>query len=165
MSKKKMLATKEELEKMYYHRKMTMVQIAKKFNCTKATIWKYFKKYDLKARKMVGSNHGSWKGGRVMKMGYVAIWNPNHPRANNVGYVKEHILVMQKKLKRQIKKEEHIHHIDFDKMNNNPKNLWLCDIKKHHKSESSIYILVKELIKKNIIKFDKNNGKYKIVNS
>ena len=162
MSKKKMLGTKKELEQMYYNKKMTMPQIAKKFDCTKATVWKYFKKYGLKARKMVGSNHGSWKGGRVIKMGYIAIWNPSHPRTNNVGYVKEHILVMEKKLKRQIEKEEHIHHIDFDRMNNNPKNLWLCDINKHRKAELSLYNLVKDLIEKKIIKFNKNKGKYQI---
>ena len=162
MSKKKMLATNKELEEMYYNRKMTMFQIAKKYDCTKATIWKYFKKYNLKARKMAGSNHGSWKGGRVIKRGYLAIWNPTHPRANNVGYVKEHILVMQKKLGRLIKREEHIHHIDFDKMNNNIKNLWLCDINKHHKAELSLYNLVKELVRKKTIIFDKNKEEYVI---
>lgn len=162
MSKKKLLATKKELEEMYYNQKRTMPQIAKKYGCTKATVWKHFKKNKLKSRKMVGSNHGSWKGGRVIKNGYIAIWNPKHPRANNVGYVKEHILIMENKIKRQIKKTEHIHHIDFDRTNNNPENLWLCNIKNHHKAELSLYNIVKELVKNKIIKFDKKIGGYKI---
>ncbi len=155
-----MIGNKEELIELY--RKYTMVEIAKKYGCTKQTIWKWFKKYKIKSRKMIGKNHGSWKGGKVLKNGYPAIWNPKHHRTNNVGYVKEHILIMEKKLGRKISKEEHVHHIDFTRDNNNPKNLWVCSPSNHKIAERSIQKLVKELIEKRIIKFNRRKRIYEL---
>ncbi len=137
-----------------------MEEIGRIFNTTKRVIYLRMQEYGIKRRKMIGKNHGSWKGGRVIKTGYWAIWNPKHPRANNVGYVKEHILVMEKYLKRSIRKEEHIHHINFDRLDNDIKNLWLSDNKKHHKAEMSINPLIKKLIERKILGFDKKSGKY-----
>lgn len=109
-----------------------------------------------------GSDHPNWKGGRVLKNGYPAIWNPKHHRTNNVGYVKEHILIMEKEHGRKIFKEEHIHHIDFTRDNNNPNNLWVCSSSNHHIAERSIQKLIKELLEKEIIKFNKDKGIYEL---
>ena len=43
--------------------------------------------------------NGNWKGGRVAgKKGYVRVWMPEHPRADSIGYVYEHILVLERSL-------------------------------------------------------------------
>jgi uncharacterized protein YlaI len=87
---------------------------------------------------------------------------PEHPRANNTGYVSEHMLIMEKELKRSISREEHIHHIDFERGNNNPSNLWVCSDSKHKIAERSIQKLVKELLNRGIIKFNRVKGVYEL---
>ena len=88
MSKRKMTATKEELKEMYVDKGMTSVEIAKKYDCTRNTVCKWLRKYNIKARKPKGENHGMWKGGRAKKGdGRIGIRKPNHPRADQQGYV------------------------------------------------------------------------------
>lgn len=56
--------------------------------------------------KLKGKDRGNWKGG----MGYVLVRKPDHPHASKAGNVYKHRLVMEKHLKRYLKKEEVIHH-------------------------------------------------------
>ena len=71
--------------------------------------------------------HGRWKGGVVYhKKGYRLILMPEHPRASkHTGYVLEHLVVMEKKLGRPLKKGEVVHHKEEPKSNNHPDNLVL----------------------------------------
>lgn len=61
----------------------------------------------------------------IIKNGYKRVICKGHPRANDHGYVREHILVMERKIGRFVLRGESIHHIDGDKLNNSPKNLIL----------------------------------------
>lgn len=79
-----------------------------------------------------GSGHSQWKGGRGVKSGYWTVYIENHPRKLNNGRIFEHILVAEKKYGRPIGKKEPIHHIDFNRLNNNPDNLYLCQNNKEH---------------------------------
>ena len=57
----------------------------------------------------------SWKGGRVERAGGpVRIFIPEHKYADIKGYVYEHRLVMEEKIKRFLKPWEIVHHIDKD---------------------------------------------------
>jgi hypothetical protein len=70
-----------------------------------------------------GANHPCWKGGRhLTKKGYIIVFSPYHPFANN-RYVLEHRLICEKLLGRFLEPEERVHHIDFNRANNNPDNL------------------------------------------
>ena len=52
---------------------------------------------------MRGEKHPQWNGGRTIHTGgYVMIQAPGHPRANDHGYVFEHILIAEKALGRFI---------------------------------------------------------------
>ena len=106
-----------------------------------------------------GNKNPAYKGKILSRKGdYVFIYSPNHPRnANKVKgcRVKEHILVVEKKLGRYLNMDEVIHHIDYDKKNNDYNNLFLTNHKGHGKAHYSIYHLVKELLKKKIIYFNK----------
>ena len=82
-----------------------------------------------------GSKNPRWKGGRKIDgYGYVHILKPNHPNAIK-GYVREHRLVMEKKIKRYLKKNEVVHHINGIKDDNRIKNLKLMTRSKHNFQE------------------------------
>lgn len=70
-----------------------------------------------------GESNPNWKGGRRIKSGYVLVWCPGHPRADKNSYVPEHVLVAEKKLNRQLRKGEIVHHINGKKQDNHPDNL------------------------------------------
>ena len=55
--------------------------------------------------------------------GYKVIHMPDHPKANNKGWVYEHYIVAEQKLGRYLQDKETVHHIDGNKKNNNPDNL------------------------------------------
>ena len=70
-------------------------------------------------------NHPGWKGGRTIKSGYVFIKKPEHPFSTSNGYVREHRLVMEKKLGRYPEPFEVVHHINHIKDDNRIENLKL----------------------------------------
>ena len=67
-------------------------------------------------------------------MKYTKIYSPQHPRADITGHVPEHILIMEKKLGRPIQKDEIVHHIDLDKLNNDKSNIYVCETNSNHLS-------------------------------
>jgi hypothetical protein len=93
-----------------------------------------------------GSQHIFWKGGRLKHEGYIMIYTPDHPYANK-NYVKEHRLVMEKKLKRYLEKWEIIHHKNGIKDDNRIENLEIVVAKKHFGKIRCPHCLKKFLIK------------------
>ena len=80
-----------------------------------------------------GKDNPTWNGGRYINtQGYVLIRSLDHPNRDCRGYVREHILVMEKALGRLITPSEIIHHIDEDRTNNNIGNLMLFKTKAMH---------------------------------
>lgn len=55
--------------------------------------------------------------------GYKLIYMPDYYCATNKGYVAEHRYVAEQKLGRRLKKGEIVHHIDRNRLNNDPDNL------------------------------------------
>lgn len=86
-----------------------------------------------------GGRHPLWKGGRIQdKHGYVLVHLPTHPHTNSSGYVREHRLVMEKKLGRFLDPVEVVHHIDGNPRNNHPGNLHLYATNgEHMRAEAS----------------------------
>jgi len=71
-----------------------------------------------------GPSHHNWKGGTMRtSTGYVLEYCPDHPEANKDGYVRQHRLVMERKMMRQIRRDEIVHHINGVKDDNRPENL------------------------------------------
>jgi hypothetical protein len=71
--------------------------------------------------------------------GYRYFYDPQHPMANVAGIVYEHRAVMFEHLGRVLRSDECVHHIDGDKLNNDPANLvvWLSQVHsmRHHVGE------------------------------
>jgi len=67
---------------------------------------------------------------RTTIAGYRQRWLPGHPRAYD-GYVMEHVLSAESKLGRPLSDDEHVHHIDGDKLNNHPDNLMVLSNSEH----------------------------------
>lgn len=73
-----------------------------------------------------GENHHNYKGGRYMASdGYIKIKMPEHPRASKDGYVPEHIVIKEKDIGRPINRGEEVHHVNSQRNDNRPENLFV----------------------------------------
>lgn len=64
--------------------------------------------------------------------GYRMIPAPaGHPDADSKGYIREHRLIMERKIGRRLKSDEVVHHINHDKLDNSLSNLELTTLADH----------------------------------
>lgn len=72
-----------------------------------------------------------------MAHGYAFVKCPNHPRADKKGYVKEHVLVIEKQIGRHLTVSEEVDHVNRNPSDNRPENLRLfasrADHMRHHR--------------------------------
>ena len=80
-----------------------------------------------------GYKNHNWKGGTYKhSSGYIMLSRPNHSRARKRGYVNRSILIAEVILDRKLNNKEIIHHIDGNKTNDNPDNLYLFSSNSTH---------------------------------
>jgi hypothetical protein len=95
-----------------------------------------------KQGKYFSSNNPNWKGGRrINSKGYVWIKVPKgtpgaYKIKSLIDYMPEHRYVMSKHLNRPLNRNEVVHHIDEDRINNKLSNLLLLSISEHIKLHS-----------------------------
>ena len=76
----------------------------------------------------------NWKGGKILVQGRVYIYAPGHPNARlNKNYISRARLVMSKKVGRALLPNEHVHHINGIKTDDNPRNLVILTNQGHKK--------------------------------
>ncbi|SRR5260221_90572 len=105
----------------------------------------------------------------INDQGYILIYKPKHPFANNIGYVREHKLVMEKNIGRYIdSSKEDIHHINEIVSDNRLENLILLTKSEHRRTHAGWKMINKEWYKpcsdcKELLPLDRfykrNNGK------
>ena len=80
-----------------------------------------------------GKDNPHWKDGKyITRFGYVYVLSPDHPFCNNMGYVAEHRLVMEKHIGRYLRPEETVHHINGIRNDNRLENLMLFPNQRAH---------------------------------
>ena len=98
----------------------------KKNGCVRGEPVKYIKGHHSKTKGMKfegkkGPEASGWKGGRrIDSFGYVRIYQPEHPRANQ-GSVPEHIIKIETALGKPLPPGAVSHHADGNKKNNENK--------------------------------------------
>jgi len=84
-----------------------------------------------------GKNSPSYKNGKCANAeGYILVLSTEHPHTNKNGYVLEHRLIMEKKLKRHLTRKEIIHHKNGIKSDNRIVNLELLSRNQHNKTHN-----------------------------
>lgn len=114
----------------------TIESIARKLGRNPKATWKVLKKNGCPMRRsgpQSGALHAGWKGGKIVdKTGYILVHRPDHPYANNAGYVREHRLVAEQVLGRHLTRNEVVHHKNGDHADNDPENLQVFDSNADH---------------------------------
>lgn len=139
---------KSWLIQKYQVEKLSMQEMSKLCGITRLCILRWMNKFSI-PRRLVDTameKNGNWTGGKVIRNGYRFIKSPNHPQTSASGYMREHRLVMEKKLKRYLTANEHIHHKDGDKQNNNPDNLELFTNSEHKRYEQTLQLFIKKIM-------------------
>ena len=108
--------------------------------------------------KTKGEGHASWKGGSFIdRWGYKMVRTPDRKCCNP--YTPEHILVMEKHIGRQLRKnKEVVHHINGIKSDNRIENLLLCTKSEHRILHRQLESIGYQLIRNGQITF--KDGEY-----
>lgn len=69
---------------------------------------------------------------------------PEHPDADQKGYVREHRWVMEQQLGRPLQKWEHVHHINGVKNDNRPENLVVMTKAAHNAEHAPLRVYTAE---------------------
>ena len=130
-----------------FHKKPSHLKKAKNHYCSQKCHYEAKKEY-MKGEGnhqygIRGSDNASWKADtRVSNYGYLLVRATDHPFADKQGFVFQHRLVAEQHLltkensfekdgKRYLKKEYHVHHKNFDRMDNRPENLVVMTAGEH----------------------------------
>lgn len=81
---------------------------------------------------MKGERNNHYNGGRTIDRGYIYISMPDHPVAECKGFIREHIVIIEKALGKHLPPGAVPHHVDGNRGNNENKNLVLCQDQAYH---------------------------------
>ncbi len=76
--------------------------------------------------------HPNWKGGSYLSSGYVYVRALGHPRANDQGYVFEHVMIAEHALGRTMPTSVEVHHVNQQRHDNRNRNLVICHDHEYH---------------------------------
>lgn len=68
----------------------------------------------------------------IGERGYIHIYSPGHHRANQRGYVREHLMIAEEALGKKLPDGAEVHHVDENPSNNARNNLVICQDHGYH---------------------------------
>ena len=122
-------STEEILE--MYKGGLSIKEIAKKIGRSSNVVALRVKRAGISRKwQASGPDHSMWQGGRMDDgQGYIKVWveadSTMSSMRDGAGYIKEHRLVLARKIGRPLLASETVHHIDGNRSNNTPDNLQL----------------------------------------
>lgn len=127
----------KEILEATYKQFNSMKKTADFFGVSKKLILNYMKKFDIPRREWKAKP----KAPDTYHKGYIITWNgykkvkapEGHPNKDKDGYVREHILIAEKQLGRYLEKDEVVHHINGDKLDNRIENLQVLTKAEHRR--------------------------------
>lgn len=78
-----------------------------------------------------GSENPTWAGGVLIRDGYAYIYAPGHHDYRKDEYVKRCRLVAEQSIGRKLLENEHVHHINGNRMDDRPENLEVVTKSEH----------------------------------
>lgn len=78
-------------------------------------------------------------------------------------YAFKHRKRLEQHLGRALTREEVVHHLDGDKLNNSIENLWLCNAKTHNVAHHSLETIAISMYRSGEVIFNRETGKYERV--
>lgn len=149
----------ETLIELYQRQRQSSQDIAERYGLTKKNVCLHLKRLGItRPESGPNSRNRNFKT-KQYRSGYPVTFLPQHPRANHLGYVFDHILIIEKLTGKTPLKSEPIHHIDIDKKNVDPTNLYKCSSNAEHKRiHWDIEKIIKILLKRGEVVFV--NGGY-----
>lgn len=140
---------KEVLRDLYEGRKLSSLEIGEQLGASKAVILRRLRQYGIPRRELKeafsvskthqknarrsGADHPRFSGGRKMFKGYILIHMPDHPEADQRGYIFEHRWMAEQKIGRRLTEHESVHHENGRKADNRPGNLAIMTKSDHMK--------------------------------
>lgn len=159
---RRQLCTVGELKDLYYGNRLRMPQLSKKLRISQKCLSKIMVEHGIRkfkpaygsSSKMCGviKNHDDRIQG-----GYVMLPTISG-KTGKVKWKSEHRMIMEDHVGRKLSKNEQVHHIDYDKTNNDISNLYLCSLKEHGDIHASAHDCIKTLYQLGIVMFV--DGKY-----
>ncbi len=158
MTKRK-VPNDEILKDLYLNKRLSSGMIAEKYDCARGSVCRHLRRLGIvRPEEGVNSRNRNFHK-KQYRSGYPVTFLPNHARASHIGYVYDHVLIMEKEIGRTPSRKEPIHHIDFDRGNMDISNLYLCKSRREHSLiHKSLEDVAKKLYHDGFIMF--KDGKY-----